>query len=390
MDFAYTTAEEAFRQALRAWLEPNLHEHRAIWGEDKDEFTQHPSSPASLAWHKRLYEGGWVGLHWPCEYGGRGASLMQQVIFTEEGMRLGAPPEVNGMGINMVGPMLMHYGTEEQKTRYLANILSATEIWCQGFSEPGSGSDLASLSTRAVLDGDTFVVTGSKIWTSNAHNAQWCLLLARTDPEAPKHRGISCLLVDMKSAGISIRPLLQMTGDAEFNQVFFDQVRVPRRNLLGKLNEGWRVAVSTLSHERGGIRQFMRLHRLVYMVQDLARQRGKGSDPVLRQELARLHIDTEILRLTTLRALTKQLRGEPPGPEGSVQKLGFSRTYMRATQVAERILGPYSQLWEGTPHAVADGHWAFQSLFARRYGIAGGTDQIQKNIIGERQLGLPK
>jgi alkylation response protein AidB-like acyl-CoA dehydrogenase len=390
MDFAYTAEEEAFRQALRTWLEPNLSEHRAIWGEDKDEFTQHPSSPASLAWHKRLYEGGWVGLHWPREYGGRGASLMQQVIFTEEGMRLGAPPEVNGMGMNMVGPMLMHYGTEEQKTRYLANILSADEIWCQGFSEPGSGSDLASLSTRAVLDGDTFVVTGSKIWTSNAHNAQWCILLVRTDPEAPKHRGISCLLVDMKSPGISIRPLVQMTGDAEFNQVFFDQVRVPRRNLLGQLNEGWRVAVSTLSHERGGIRQFMRLHRLVSMVQELARQRGQGSNPVLRQELARLHIDTEVLRLTTLRALTRQLRGEPPGPEGSVQKLGFSRTYMHAAQVAERLLGPYSQLWEGTPHAVADGHWAFQSLFARRYGIAGGTDQIQKNIIGERQLGLPK
>jgi alkylation response protein AidB-like acyl-CoA dehydrogenase len=315
---------------------------------------------------------------------------MQQVIFTEEGMRLGVPPEVNGMGINMVGPMLMHYGTEEQKARFLGNILSADEIWCQGFSEPGAGSDLASLSTRAVQDGDEFVVSGAKIWTSNAHNAHWCLLLARTDSEAPKHKGISCLLVDMKSPGITIRPLVQMTGDAEFNQVFFDQVRVPRRNLLGKLHEGWRVAVSTLSHERGGMRQFMRLHRAVRMVQALARQRRLGSDPVLRQRLAQLHVDTEILRLTTLRALTRQLRGAPPGPEGSIQKLSFSRTYMQAVQVAEGLLGPYGQLWEGTPHAVADGHWAFQSLFARRYGIAGGTDQIQLNIIGERQLGLPK
>jgi alkylation response protein AidB-like acyl-CoA dehydrogenase len=190
--------------------------------------------------------------------------------------------------------------------------------------------------------------------------------------------------------GYFVRPLVQMTGDAEFNQVFFDQVRVPRRNLLGKLNEGWRVAVSTLSHERGGIRQFMRLHRAVHMVQVLARQRRMGRDPVLRQRLAQLHVDTEILRLTTLRALTKQLRGEPPGPEGSIQKLSFSRTYMQAIQVAEGLLGPYGQLWEGSPHAVADGHWAFQSLFARRYGIAGGTDQIQLNIIGERQLGLPK
>lgn len=390
MDFSYSPEEEAFRQELRAWLEPAIQEHRATWGEDKDEFTQHPSSPASLAWHKRMHAGGWVGLHWPKEYGGRGASLMQQVIFTEECMRLGTPPEVNGMGINMVGPMLMHYGTEAQRERYLANILSADEIWCQGFSEPGSGSDLASLSTRAVQDGDEFVVTGSKIWTSNAHNAQWCLLLTRTDPDAPKHKGISCLLVDMQSPGISIRPLVQMSGDAEFNQVFFDQVRVPRRHLLGKLHEGWRVAVSTLSHERGGIRQFMRLHRQVGMVQDLARQRGMGSDPVIRQQLAQLHVETEILRLTTLRALTRQLRGEAPGPEGSIQKLTFSRLYMRNAQVAERLLGPYGQLWAGSPHAVADGHWAFQSLFARRYGIAGGTDEVQKNIIGERQLGLPK
>jgi alkylation response protein AidB-like acyl-CoA dehydrogenase len=390
MDFSYTAEEEAFRQTLRTWLESNLQEHRAIWGEDKDEFTQHPSSPASLAWHKRLYAGGWVGLHWPRAYGGRGASLMQQVIFTEECIRLGAPPEVNGIGINMVGPMLMHYGTEEQKARYLANILSADEIWCQGFSEPGSGSDLASLSTRAVQDGDEFVVTGSKIWTSNAHNAQWCILLVRTDAATPKHKGISCLLVDMQSPGITIRPLVQLTGDAEFNQVFFDQVRVPRQQMLGKLNEGWRVAVSTLSHERGGIRQFMRLHRMVRKVQDLARQHGRGRDPVLRQQLAQLHIDTEVLRLTTLRAFTRQLRGAPPGPEGSIQKLCFSRTYMQAARVAEYILGPYGQLWEGTPHAVADGHWAFQSLFARRYGIAGGTDEIQKNIIGERQLGLPK
>lgn len=390
MDFAYTPEEEAFRQELRAWLEPNLRAHRAAWGEDEDEFVQHPSSPASFAWHKRLYEGGWVGIHWPREYGGRGATLMQQVIFIEECMRLRAPAGVNGIGINMVGPMLMQYGTEEQKRRFLPPILSADEIWCQGFSEPGAGSDLASLQTRAIEDGDAFVVSGAKIWTSNAHNADWCILLVRTDPEAPKHRGISCLLVDMKSPGISIRPLVQMTGDAEFNQVFFDQVRVPKQYLLGKVNEGWRVAISTLSHERGGIRAVLRLHRMIAMVLELARQRGAAADPLLRQQLAQLHIEGQVLRLTALRALTRQLRGEPPGPEGSIQKLAFSRTYMAAAQVAERILGPYIQIWKGSPHAVADGHWAFQSLFARRYGIAGGTDEIQKNIIGERQLGLPK
>lgn len=390
MDFADTPQEAAFRQEVRAWLEPNLKAHREQWGEDEDEFTQHPSSPASLAWHQRLHDGGWVAMHWPKEYGGRGATHMEQVIFTEENMRLGAPPEVNGMGINMVGPMLMHYGTEAQRQRHLQRILSAEDIWCQGFSEPGSGSDLASLSTRAVEDGDDYVVTGAKIWTSNAHNAQWCLLLARTDADVPKHKGISCFLLDMQTPGITIRPLIQMTGDAEFNQVFFDQVRIPKDRLLGALNEGWRVAVSTLSHERGGIRQFMRLYRVVHRVYDLARQRGVSADPVLRQQLAQLHVDTEVQRLTVLRALTKQLRGEPPGPEGSIQKLSFSRVYMRAVQVAEQVLGPYSQLDKGARHAVADGHWTFQSLFARRYGIAGGTDQIQLNIIGERQLGLPK
>jgi alkylation response protein AidB-like acyl-CoA dehydrogenase len=390
MDFNYTEQEQAFRQEVRAWLEPNLKAHRDEWGEDQDEFTQHPISPACMAWHKRMHAGGWIGFSWPRQYGGRGATLMEQVIFTEEGMRLSVPPEVNGMGISMVGPMLMHYGTEEQRARHLEKILSAEEIWCQGFSEPGSGSDLASLSTRAVQDGDDFVVTGAKIWTSNAHNAHWCLLLARTDPEAPKHKGITCFLLDMQTPGISIRPLVQMTGDAEFNQVFFDQVRIPKSRLLGKINEGWRVAISTLSHERGGIRQFMRLHRLVRMVEDLARQRGVSSDPLIRQQLAKIHIDTEVQRLTVLRAITRQLRGAPPGPEGSIQKLSFSRTYMQTVEIAEGILGPYSQLDKGARHAVADGHWTFQSLFARRYGIAGGTDQIQLNIIGERQLGLPK
>src|SRR5262245_18240045 len=294
------------------------------------------------------------------------------------------------MGINMVGPMLMHYGTAAQRTRYRRNILSAEEIWCQGFSEPGSGSDLASLATRAVQDGDDFVITGSKIWTSNAHNAHWWLLLARTDPDVPKHKCITCFLVDMTSLGITIRPLVQMTGDPEFNQVFFDQVRVPTSEVLGKVNEGWRVAISTLSLERGGMRQFKRLHRLVHMVEELARQRGDTASPVLRQQLVQLHIDTEVQRLTVLRALTKQLHGEPPGPEASIQKLAFSRVYMRAVQVAEQTLGPYTQLDKGSEHAVADGHWVFQSLFARRYGIAGGTDQIQLNIISERQLGLPR
>ena len=398
MDFSYTTErEEQFRQEFRAWLAVNLAEHRKDFPPSDDELTFHPdrSFESSLAWHKRMHRGGWVGVHWPREYGGRSAGLAEEMIFTEELIAAGAPPGVNMIGLTMVGPAILRYGTEEQRRRWLPPIPSADEIWCQGFSEPGAGSDLANLSTRAAAEGEHFVVTGQKVWTSNAHRSQMCILLARTDPAAPRHRGISCLLVDMRSPGITIRPLIQITGEAEFNEVFFDQVRVPKANLLGPKNGGWEVAITILMHERTAIGSAMILHHYIQRLLDLARRTTcdgtkAAADPLLRQELAQIYLEGRTLRLTGLRYLTRQLRGEPPGPEGSVLKLAMAEAYKKMAQTAGHILGPAQQLWRGTEWAPDGGRWAFQALYALRFGIAGGTSEVQKNIIGERILGLPK
>ncbi len=397
MDFAETARERGFRLELREWLRQNLPEHRKQFPPSDDELTFHPdkSFDSSLAWHRRLHAGGWVGIHWPKEFGGRGASLMEQVIFAEEIIAAGAPPGVNMIGLTMVGPAVIHHGTEQEKARWLPSILSADEIWCQGFSEPGAGSDLANLATRALEDGDHFVVSGQKVWTSNAHRSHYCILLVRTDPQAPKHKGISCLLVDMKSPGITVRPLVQLTGDAEFNEVFFDGVRVPKANLLGRLHGGWEVAITVLMYERLAIGNTVILHHYINRVLELARRwpRGDGvasKDPMLRQILAQVYVEGQALRLTGLRYITRQLRGEAPGPEGSVLKVAFTETYKRLAEAATQIVGPSSQLWRSAPGAPDGGRWAFQALFALRFGIAGGTTEIQKNIIGERLLGLPK
>jgi alkylation response protein AidB-like acyl-CoA dehydrogenase len=397
MDFAFSPAEEAFRSELRAWLERELPEHRAAWPATDDEFTLHPdrSFDACLAWHKRLHRGGWVGIAWRREYGGRGASLLEQLIFQEEMVRAGAPPGVNTIGLMLAGPGIMEWGTEAQRRRFLPPILAADEIWCQGFSEPGAGSDLAALGTRAVVDGDAFRVSGQKVWTSNAHRSQWCILLVRTDPGAPRHEGISCLLVDMRSPGITVRPLVQLTGDAEFNEVFFDDVRVPRDHLLGPLHGGWKVAITVLMYERTGLGSQTNLHHFTRCLLDLARATPRGDapaskDPVVRQALAQCWIDTEAVRLTSLRAVTRRLRGEAPGPEGSVAKLAFTDAYVRMAETASGLLGLHGQLWRETQRAPDGGRWAFQTLFARRFAIAGGTSEIQRNIIGDRVLGLPR
>jgi alkylation response protein AidB-like acyl-CoA dehydrogenase len=403
MDFAFAPAEEAFRAELREWLGRELPAHRADWPATDDEFTLHPdrSYDACLAWHRRLHRGGWVGIAWPREYGGRGAGLVEQMLFQEEMVRAGAPPGVNTIGLMLAGPGIMEWGTESQRRRFLPPILAAEEIWCQGFSEPGAGSDLASLRTGAVLDGDSFRVSGQKVWTSNAHRSQWCILLVRTDPAAPRHEGISCLLVDMGSPGITVRPLVQLTGDAEFNEVFFDDVRVPRDCLLGPLHGGWKVAMTVLMYERTGLGNQTSLHHFTRCLLDLARRtpRGDGSassgppaskDPVVRQALAQCWIETETLRLTSLRSLTRRLRGEAPGPEGSVLKLAFTEAYVRMAETAAGLLGMRGQLWRGTPRAPDGGRWSFQTLFARRFAIAGGTSEIQRNIIGDRVLGLPR
>jgi alkylation response protein AidB-like acyl-CoA dehydrogenase len=393
MDFSDSPGEAAFRAELRAWLGANLPAHRARFPASDDELTLHPDAAfdSSLAWHKRLHAGGWVGLDWPREYGGRGLGVMERMIYLEESLAAGAPPGVNVIGLGMVGPAAMRHGTPEQKRRWLAPILSADEIWCQGFSEPGAGSDLAALSTRAVLEGDHFVVTGQKVWTSNAHHSHFCILLVRTDPAAPRHQGISCLLVDMASPGLTIRPLRQITGDREFNEVFFDAVHVPRERLLGRLHGGWDVAVTILMHERMSLGSAGILPPFLESLLALARRSGRAAaDPLLRQRLAEVYTLGRVLALTNLRYLTRQLRGEPPGAEGSVLKLTFTEAYRQLAEAAAEILGPHHQLWKGAPHAPDAGRWAFQSLFALRWGIAGGTSEVQRSIIGERLLGLPR
>jgi alkylation response protein AidB-like acyl-CoA dehydrogenase len=298
------------------------------------------------------------------------------------------------MGLNLVGPTIIHWGTDEQKRRHLPAILNADEIWCQGFSEPAAGSDLASLQTRAVEDGDHFVVNGQKVWTSGAHFAHWIILLARTKPEAPKHQGISCFLVDMTTPGITVRPLVLMTGHRHFNEVFFTDVVVPTANLLGPREQGWKVSTTTLMYERhasGGRNPVTQVAALV----DLARRvRVDGGvawdDPLVRQRLAALAIDCEALRYTRLRSLTRQLRGEPPGPEGSTLKLSGTELGVRIAEAAGEILGMYALVNTPTPAVPDAPRWFNRVLAARQYTISAGTSEIQRNIIGERVLGLPK
>jgi alkylation response protein AidB-like acyl-CoA dehydrogenase len=392
MDFNYSAEAEAFQREFRSWLENNV-PRRANSGEFA---LMEPSDWAfHLAWHKKMHAAGWVGISWPKEYGGRGATLEQQVVYAEEMARANAPGLVNGLGISLVGPTLMHWGTEEQKKRYIPKILSADEIWCQGYSEPNAGSDVASLQTRAIEEGDYFIVNGQKVWTSSAHRADWCILLTRTDPQAPKHKGISYLLVDMHSPGITVRPLVQITGERGFNEVFFEQVRVPRQNLVGPKNQGWQVAVTTLMYERGGIAT---ARDMAGPIQDLARLAKRLSrnghslwdDTAVRQKIAGFACEAAALRYSNLRQLTRRLKGLPPGPEGSVGKLTTSELNLRMAKFAMELLGPHAQLEQGSNFAQDGGKWAYKMLAARALTIAGGTNEIQHNIIGERVLGLPK
>ena len=393
MDFKFSPEDEAFRQECRSWLEHNIPRD---WREDElhdpdtlEEFERR------RAWHRRLYDGGWMCIHWPQEYGGRGASLIQQVIYQQELDRAKAPPTVNFQGIARVGPTLMQWGTPEQKQRYIPRIPPAEEIWCQGLSEPDHGSDLAAVETRAVDRGDHFLVNGSKVWTSNAHRADFTTLLCRTDPDAPKHKGLSYLLVDMKSPGISVRPLVQMTGESGFNQVFFDDVQVPLANLVGEKNRGWMVAMTNMMFERtihGGRTDMMvEVRQLAALAKKVDRGgRPAWQDSYVRQRLAGFACEAAALKYTSFRQLTSQLKGLPPGPEGSMMKLGTSGLNLRMQDFAMELLGPYSQLEYQASGAIDRGKWSHRMLAARRATIAAGTNEIQHNIIGERVLGLPK
>ena len=395
MDFQYTPAQEAFRREVRGWLEQNLPADLCV----DDAFDERVAADRAtferrVAWQRKLYDSRWVGISWPAQYGGRDATLMEQIIFDEEYFRARAPVLPGYSGVNMAGPTIIEWGTEEQKRRFLPRILSGEDIWCQGYSEPGAGSDLASLATRAEDRGDHFVVNGQKVWTSAAQFADWIYVLVRTDPAAPKHRGISYLLADMKTPGITVRPLVLMNGHRHFNEVFFVDVRVPKENLIGRQNEGWKPAMTTLMYERksGGGRGYTeQLVRLRTLAAELSVSgRPAWEDPLVRQGFAQLWIDATCLRYTRLRNITRQLRGEPPGPEGSILKLFGSELGVRIADFAGELLGP--RVLVNLPStAVPDGpRWYNRVVSARQSPIAGGTSEIQRNIIGERVLGLPK
>jgi alkylation response protein AidB-like acyl-CoA dehydrogenase len=346
-------------------------------------------------WQRKVQAAGYIAMGWPAEYGGRGFDVMRQTIVNEEMVRARAPGIIGLMGIQMVGPTLMKYGTEEQRKQFLPRILTADDIWCQGYSEPGAGSDLASLRTRAELDGDTFVVNGQKVWTSNAQFADWMFCLVRTNPSAPKHDGISYILIDMKTPGITVRPLVQMTGDPGFNEVFFEDVRVPRANLVGELHQGWQVANATLAHERNMLGSTTRTQQILQALVHLARtqkRNGKpaSADPVVRQRLAALAIRVETMKLEAYRQLTDALRGRRPGISAAVNKLVATELNHDLAKAALEILGSYGPLGRYDKRARSRGVWPLDYMFSLGLIIGGGTSQIQKNIISERGLGMPK
>jgi alkylation response protein AidB-like acyl-CoA dehydrogenase len=395
MDLSFSEEEERFRQRVRAFMQANLPEG---WGTPA--YRQGAGDDVTALqrdWTRRLHQAGFLGMAWPKEYGGQGASQIELAIFNEEAARFRAPNPINGVGLILAGPTIMAHGTDEQKKRFLPKILSGEELWCQGFSEPNAGSDLASLRTRAELVGDEFIVNGQKCWTTMAQDADWCILMVRTDPTAPKHRGISYLLVDMKSPGVTVRPLKQMTGGHEFNEMFFDNVRVPRQNLLGELNGGWRVGVTTLMNERGTsafavwLRYRITFDELVEMARSRSQKGGSATqDPIIRQQLAQIYVDLEGLRYISYRTFSQILKGGTPGPEGSISKVVWSELNQRLNELAINLQGPAAQLVRKSPHAIDDGRWQFTFLRSRANTIEAGTSEIQRNIIAQRVLGLPK
>jgi len=379
VDLRDTPQEAAFRAELRAWLDENLPaERRGMRGG-----AQRFDDSFGREWSRRLHEGGYAGLTWPREYGGAGAPYSHQAIFLEESARAQAPPHVGVIGLGMAGPTIMVHGTDEQKARYLDRILSAEEIWCQGFSEPDAGSDLAAVRTRAERRGDVYVVNGQKVWSSFAHIADWCLLLACSDPGGQRYRNLTYLLVDMHAPGVEVRPLRQITGEAEFNEIFFTDVEVPAGNRLDEEGNGWAVAMTTLMHERGtlGFALTAQLEVAVNRLLELARERV-NSDALARDRVAREWIELQALRYTNYRALTTLEQTGIPGPEGSVAKLRWSVQNQRLTKLGRDLLGS-----EGL---LVDGWWHYQQLRSRGNTIEAGTSEILRNIVAERVLGLPR
>ncbi len=392
MDHTFTAEEEAFRVELRQFLADEL--PAGYWRLQNDrEQSLEGSREFNHAFVKKLAQRGWLTMHWPAEYGGLAAGHMQQLIFNEEMSYHMAPG--GGMAVQMAGPSIMHHGTDAQKTQHLDAIAAGNEVWCQGFSEPGSGSDLDSLQTRAVRDGDDYVINGQKIWTSGAHNADWCMLLVRTDPDAPKHRGISYLLMDMKSPGVQVRPLINILGSHAFNEIFLEDVRIPRSNLVGDENRGWYVATTTLDYERSGIARIMWGKRMLEeMIAHVGRNNGVNGNGVsaqLRHQLADLWIATQTAKLLAYRVTWLQSRGEVPNYEASMSKLFSSETQQTIARVGVGMLGLSGGLRRGSagdPKLLGSMAEAYMATLS--YTIAAGTSEVQRNIMATRGLGLPR
>jgi alkylation response protein AidB-like acyl-CoA dehydrogenase len=376
VDLTLSPQEESFRNELRGWLEENHPGPEPEGDEAAFKFR--------LEWQRKLADAGWAGISWPEEYGGRGATLIEQALFNEEVARAKAPQVANVLGLVMGGPVVIAHGTEEQKERYLKPILTGEEIWCQGFSEPESGSDLASLKTKAVKSNGEWIVTGQKVWTTYAHEAKWCMLVARTDQDVPKHKGLTYFLMDMEQDAVQVRPLRQITGEAEFNELFIEEARIPDENVVGGVGNGWMVALTTLLHERAGLAFGLQVALKIAIgeLMDDIRERGLENDPVTRQRIAQLYIESECIRLNASRGLTQIMKTGIPGPEGSLTKWQWSDANQALTELAMDIRGPEAP--------ATDSEWVYRFLRARANSIEGGTTEILRNIVAERVLGLPR
>jgi alkylation response protein AidB-like acyl-CoA dehydrogenase len=388
MDLTFTPEEEAFRQEVKSWLDANLPpewRHGGVGGyrEDEEESIQRE-------WQNRLYEGGWLTLAWPQEQGGRGATPVMQSIYAEEMAKAGGPPIIGRLGVSLLAPLLSVYGSDWQKEQYLAKILSGEMVFAQGFSEPDAGSDLAGLKARAVKKDGGWVLNGQKTWSSGAHYSDRSFLLARTDPDAPPHKGIGMFLIDLEQPGVEVRPIIQMTGSGEFCEIFLTDAVVEDRDVVGAPDDGWKMAMATFGFERGGLANAYRFERAVQELATLTRNQGAGSDDTVRQRVAQAAIEAHVFRATGLRNLTKAQQGQVPGPEASLVKLYWSEMDKKLQDTAVTVQGMYGALDPDSPWAVEEGRWQLGWMWSQAETIYAGSSEIQRNIIAERVLGLPR
>ncbi|HEV2140534.1 MAG TPA: acyl-CoA dehydrogenase family protein [Candidatus Dormibacteraeota bacterium] len=388
MDLGFTPEEDAFRREVRTWLEANLPK---AWRQDgKGGYRDEEDTELQQHWQRKLFDGGWLKLGWPREAGGRGATPVMQAIYQEEMARAGAPGILGRLGVTLLAPTLVAHGTDWQKETYVEKILSGELIFCQGFSEPDAGSDLAGLRTKAERRNGKWALSGQKTWSSGAHYSHKSFLLARTDPEVPPHRGIGFFLVDMHQPGVEVRRIKQMTGGGEFCEIFLSGAEVEERDLVGLPGDGWKIAMTVFGFERGGLAQAARFERAVAELATLARDRGAGADASTRQKIAQAQIEAHVFRLIGLRNLTRAQHGHAPGPEASVTKLYWSEMDKRLQETAIGVEGMYGALAPESELAIEDGRWQYGWMWAQAETIYAGSSEIQRNIIAERVLGLPR